>query len=826
MARLRQEADHPSPGKGRKLRFVFVASAAMGTALACGVMWVTLHPRPKNLPQPGPSIVRVAPEDPLHPDASKNNFFTAPLHPQLANGGVVSHSIKPILDGNVPFLIRKRDGKKIWRTAHSIGLAQNKTGAVDQSVVDDMAYINAAEPERVARANTKPQSGKPLGDDFIFIPLPQVALADRTVSSAILVQAVEQYQKEKAVVDARLAQPVTVEMKGGDLKELIDTLTAKTGVRFYVTKDLEDVKLTVLIKDTPVRDLMRQVVKLFNLEWRRAGEEGKFRYTLLQTLKQRLAEEELKRKDQDEILLNVQDQLKYYEPYLNSPPDQMKRWADEARQKAESAGSGEAREAFREQQRIFEILSHPLGLDALKLFLGLTPDQFVELRDSGQVKILFDGTLSGLPVSVVKDIQADNAGSKIDFRGYAAEDLPLDKIAASVSIQMDSERYDRADLQVLFDFGNKEGGPNPGTPVILTTGVPKVLQSGDLSPRSVTLHDDRLAKRVVSLDPRPEHPLTVDEGSPLRFRLWDLDHSIRQNFNALSSAPEPENPAEWVDSAEVWAEVHRKTGLNILSDYYLRVYSRRLFSQDGRLADLLANDAGVLRVDAESEGSFLRLRRPNYYSERTMDVPNRLLTKWSEARRKRGYLDLNEMAEMAQLPRPVFWEGDLHRAILMKWNLMEWKAAQYAQNPLRLFASLTSEQKLQIQSDRGLDLSVEQVKALYPPDFDREELASVQAGRMFMRLREPGWYIWRWKQRAGSEFLLNDAPVFPGQEPVREKVKAMAQAKARAYVKEYHLAGSDIRSSPEDEVEGPGAGIWFCFPMDGKYKIWDDWYDR
>src|SRR5262249_47527281 len=163
-----------------------------------------------------------------------------------------------------------------------------------------------------------------------------IAAADAAPTTAgIVAHAVKRYRAERAVIDERLFQKLDVKMKGGDLKELMDLLSRKSGVRLSAAKDLEEIKLTVLMKQKPLRDLMRQFVQLFNLQWRRRGDGGElaYRYELVQDLRQRLTEEELRRKDEDQMLLNVVDEIEPYLQYRDAPQEELKRLADDAGQK-------------------------------------------------------------------------------------------------------------------------------------------------------------------------------------------------------------------------------------------------------------------------------------------------------------------------------------------------------------------------------------------------------------------------------------------------------------------------------------------------------------
>src|SRR5262249_51654331 len=146
-------------------------------------------------------------------------------------------------------------------------------------------------------------------------------------------------------------------------------------------------------------------------------------------------------------------------------------------------------------------------------------------------------------------------------------------------------------------------------------------------------------------------------------------------FRVDAGAP-PRDSREWIDSADFLAELHRRTGRNIVSDYYLRLYPRDDFAcRNARLADALDRAAAAMKASWVPDGDYLRFRRVNYYAERELDVPNRLLKEWRDARARKGSLGLDELSEVASLPEVVLSDGDLHFAVVLKWGLEEWPLA-------------------------------------------------------------------------------------------------------------------------------------------------------
>jgi hypothetical protein len=284
----------------------------------------------------------------------------------------------------------------------------------------------------------------------------------------------------------------------------------------------------------------------------------------------------------------------------------------------------------------------------------------------------------------------------------------------------------------------------------------------------------------------------------------------------------PAKASDWVDSADFFEALHKKTGRNVIADYYTRIYPKDLLSARGdSLLGVLNHAADALQSDWQEDGGFLRFRRFNYYSERTMDVSNALLKRWQAAREAHGYLNLDDLSEIATLPNEVLEHSDLSRAVMIKYGLDEWPMASSGMREDLLFhASLTDSQKQQIQTPNGLsigDLNPQQLARLKEmalqgaPDEAMQELAK---GRLFMTMRPPGLYEWSSfddddKRNITSLFPVNQTGF---RDANREKVEAYVAAQ---------LAGAppDAIKSQMDEIKGPGASVWTILQVGNHYVM-------
>src|SRR5262249_11789953 len=96
-----------------------------------------------------------------------------------------------------------------------------------------------------------------------------------------------------------------------------------------------------------------------------------------------------------------------------------------------------------------------------------------------------------------------------------------------------------------------------------------------------------------------------------------------------------------IASAEVLESLHRATGMPIVSDFYTRLFKPEAVSvRSQTLYDTLNQLGDAMRMRWHKEGGWLQFRSVTFFDDRRKEVPNRLLSRWSEARREHGALSL------------------------------------------------------------------------------------------------------------------------------------------------------------------------------------------
>ncbi|HEY3285221.1 MAG TPA: hypothetical protein VGN26_23360 [Armatimonadota bacterium] len=672
-------------------------------------------------------------------------------------------------------------------------------GAGPRGVVGDLEYINA--PYHPSSVPAPKPRALPAGDDFVIIDLPQIAAADSPATRAIVAEAMSDYQAEKAIVDPRLAAKIDLDLKGSDLAELVPLLAQKTGAKLLVDKGLEDLKLTILCKQQPVRDVMRQVVRLLNLEWHRhKTPQGGYWYGLSQNLKQRLAEEELRRKDQDQMLLGLAKTMEPLLDYKDASKEELQTLAEGIRQKIQSAATYQERQRLMEQERVLLTLSQDTWRNVLKAYAGLSSDRLVALRNGEKVVLTYGDGEQTLP----RDWAASICAGMGEPFNEGAPDSEPEALKVQLGFSLDHDRPDKAQLTAFarLEKGNGTHQIVRQNGVPLTTGQPDLLSIPGNAARHASLAGKPEWASRLTLDPPAS-----DMAGALPARA-DLEPGPGRSKLGVEK-PSADRKG-WVRAADILALLRQKTGLDVVADDYTRVYPRSLFSfSNARRLDVVNQVADALGSQWEQDGGFLRFRRVNYYSERLMDVPNRLLRRWKAARERQGYLNLDDLAELAVLPGDVLKHSDLTRAVLLEYGLQEWRLLPSGAQYLNLYSMLSPSERQQVRAPQGLavgDLSPEKLQALIAlrptlrPSFGPSSPDEIRRiGRLYMRVREPGHYEW-FDRNAPADIAVPVVAQLRGQ--TKEEVAAAMQAAMKLMGIPPEQAADQARN-----IAGPGAAI-------------------
>jgi RNA polymerase sigma-70 factor (ECF subfamily) len=622
-------------------------------------------------------------------------------------------------------------------------------------------------------------------------------------------------EPEKEIVDGRLTQRVTCAFKATALTDLCEKLKTDTGVHLTAGPSVADEKVTLFCEKLPLREVMRQLSRPFGYTWLRSGKvlgspasrvpgtsvlgptrtpntqhltpNTDYRYELVQDLRSQLLEEELRNRDRNEALLALDAEIERYRPYLSLSPDEVlarARVAPPAEKKVlESLGGGRP--------------GPGLAWGVTQMYFRLTPPQLAALRAGEELRFsqhLASGDLRSwdqpLPPDVARGVlQSLRTLSVMKTQdGYAQADeddprgVPLTAVpeaGALVSLKLQQTELGQ------FGLDGTVGYSVPGNWHLKDRGPYAV----GVSPKTLQLENAVLNAKLAQ-DPALQGQITV---RPVASGQWPVtnppsDRQLGTEHGSLSTG------AKRVTSADVLEALHRATGMPIVADFYTRLYAPETVTVQNRpLFDALNQLGDTLRLRWNKEtgdrdaGSWLQFRSMMYYHDRRKEVPNRLLTRWSTARRERGLLTLEELVEISQLPDAPLKGADMAEGARECWGLEEWDLARdgVVLANLRFLAQLAPAQRQAADSAHGLpfaNLSLAQQQAFFSRRLTLQaevhSLAELAGAVLRVDYTQPGWFEWAPPQNQTLRWAVRSTPGRDGRwqpvPPVRERTREAA----------------------------------------------------
>jgi hypothetical protein len=560
----------------------------------------------------------------------------------------------------------------------------------------------------------------PVKDDFVRVPLPR--LADARGQS--VAEAARQYEQEAKVVDARLFQKVTLQLKGASVEELCRELERQTRVRLRPSRGVRDEKATVLVKDLPARDVMRAVARLFGFLWARTGEEGSYRYELTQDLRSQLAEQEMRNRDLHDALLALDARMEAYRPYLELSPQQLKQrlaQAKGAERQLLARVHGPQWAGMQVYHRLTPAERAALGQGQSLRFSSdnarpdrRMPDEWLKpLLDAWDMAVV--PAEGGEPTHFAQESLLRKEGRA--FKGLSA----LPGATTLLNLKVDHSELGALSLKSESMFFVPIGDSTPGlgsTEALATAQSPSVTRPNNAATNQA-LRTQAPFTRVVTLRPEPSCPKLRAEAQARKpgerapsgeERAMELMRSGRplsaERMERMERVSEPH-----VLAADVWEAVHRETGLPIVADSYARIYdAKKLTIEKATLYEALSRAADELGARWRKDGQFLLCRSTSYFWDKLKEVPNRELDHWQRDKAEMKGLPFTDLAEMALLTDEQLDSvrvGDVvtHCRELPEWELLQTPGGYYSPRPwLRWLAGLPAGSSTKALDPEGLSL--------------------------------------------------------------------------------------------------------------------------
>jgi RNA polymerase sigma-70 factor (ECF subfamily) len=561
-------------------------------------------------------------------------------------------------------------------------------------------------------------------------------------------------ETEKEVIDSRLTQKVICAFKGTALSDLCEKLKSDTGIHLVAGPSVADEKVTLFCEKLPLREVMRQLSRPFGYTWLRSGTPGQYRYELVQDLRSQLLEEELRSRDRHAALLALEQELEKYRPYLQLTPDEML-----ARSKTAPPA----------EKKLLETLSG-LGYGPIQMYFRLSPQEMAATRAGQWLSFSADSrpdapppprlpanvgpqpALRPLPSDVARGILQSWRHERIartpiglspvgaeDLEGVPIESVP--EVSAWLVMALELSELGQYQLTGNSGFQSPDGLLRGDIQTISGGRSPKVLQP-----------DNETVNAQFAADPA------------LRSSISVLPQSAGCAAPALGASPESSSPPK-VTTADVLEALHRATGIPIVTDFYTRLYkpetvtvrNQSTFAALNRLADAMR-----LRWNKQhgtgGAGTWLQFRSTSFYDDRLKEVPNRLLSRWGEAWRRQGFLTLEELVEIAQLPDAALKGEEMAEGARLCYGLAEWDLArnEWVLDNLRFLAQLTPSQRQEAQTTAGLPMTrmtIAQQQAFLDRAIGSraiglnegeglQSLEDLAGATLRVDYSQPGWYEW------------------------------------------------------------------------------------
>jgi hypothetical protein len=507
----------------------------------------------------------------------------------------------------------------------------------------------------------------PVRDDFIYLHPPRI------VSSApgqnVIAEGVEAYKKAAATVDARLFKKVTLRLKRAPLYELCEVLEKETGVRLRASRGVEDENVTVLVRDKPARDVMRGVARLFGYVWSRTGDEGGYRYELIQDLRSQLLEQELRDRDFHAALLALDAQLAGYAPYLTLSPRELTSRAARARgaeKKMLETLAGSAWGPVHVYHRLTPRQRAALVAGQRLIFTMHSGDPDLRLPAEWREPILEASRLGFTEVDGRPAVTLPLGPSDDPSRG-----TPLSRVEGAVPevwleikrTELEEVRLQSYQIGTVRVPGRPEASNGFGDFGFVTARSPAV-STPDNAAVNVKLRADPAFKRRISVRPESSCPFfapgTMLKKLPRDFYVNDQGAPISK-----------EEPHAF--GADAWEAFHKEAGLDVIADSYTRHSPLQKLTVDGAsLFDALVRVGDNLGVRWRKDGDLILCRSTSYFWDKLKEVPARSLARWSDRRRARGGLPVEDLLEMTALSDHQLSSAKVGKVVEHCWDLEEW----------------------------------------------------------------------------------------------------------------------------------------------------------
>lgn len=428
---------------------------------------------------------------------------------------------------------------------------------------------------------------------------------------------------DAALPDKSLDKPVTLAIKGEALCDIMPILERQTGVRLRVGKEIADQKATIFVDDKPLRQVMEGLSTLFGYHWTKKTFSTGDIYELWQDEKsrQRLADRNAKAWEAAWKAAIADIEFKSRLAVMS------KEERDVLRRQLSDGSRATLPEAKTQLEAIRSVEQDPFLGAGARIFSGISPEALDMLRPG--VKIIYN-SLSPESEWVLPE---DRARALLEAMNTHGTGWLPDGDIASIGVTFSCAENQRAvDITAIL------------APTVRT--APRSFSTSNMA---TWLTYQRVFEYLPS-----EHvslPKAADLTALQKPVTIGLEDIVKETGREPESGTSPK-----ANRTDILAILHRKLGLQVISDHYSQWQIWRALSDTTAIEILKTFDSPLPNVPVYEapatwgwDGKLLCMRTKDIWYSDAAEIPNRLLRKWASSYRDRGYLDLFEQAEIAAL---------------------------------------------------------------------------------------------------------------------------------------------------------------------------------
>lgn len=552
---------------------------------------------------------------------------------------------------------------------------------------------------------------------LIVIALPVFAVGKVTIDPNT---SVVDKDSDEPLSDIRLNQLITYSVSRKAVSAILDDLTKSTGVTFkagFNSKDwqVRDRKMSIFAKDATLSEIMNSIARVMKFKWNKSGDEDRWTYRLFMDRK---------------TLLNAGAMRSRQEQQKEEKQTKRREQAIEDYSKLNQLSGSDIEKLKTENP--FMYMAAQSGLPgSLGAFFAHTPEAMNAIA-SGQCLDMNGLQLSSSAQSELMQSmrQMNDMLSKISNGKYSSalpNDLGAD--ASKINISINKMRQNVPGMHSSFMMGDVIISYNDKSSL-----VPMLDPNSDIA--------KLMGKAILESN---EQNRNIDD--VLKENIAELTNAMMQAVKEESAGGEPliehaDDPAldakivlkpESVKLPDIEKALAEESKFAVVSDYFpdeMQIPAN-VPKTETAIKETLDKIGEALTYNWDKRGSVIELRDRNWFKKRAAQIPEAQLEAWRQELIKTGTLDIDSLAQIAQL--------DIEQTSMNVFpdEILRTCMGSYfsSKDILRLYATLTQNQRAALFTDTGLDLAalsqdqselaVKLIRANHFKDLDEEAPISI-----------------------------------------------------------------------------------------------------